>query len=480
MPVAAIAPADCTFPADFAWGAATAAYQVEGAAHEDGRGPSVWDVFCARPGAVFEGHSGAIACDHYHRYRDDVALMRELGLSCYRFSASWSRVLPEGRGAANEKGIDFYERLTDALLEAGIAPMCTLFHWDLPQALERRGGFRNRDIAGWFAEYAALLGRRLGDRIRLWVTQNEPQCYIGHGLTSGIHAPGVKLDFGETLVAGHNSLRAHGNAVAALRATASRARIGYVLAAQVTRPAQQTEADLQAAQTAMFAVRDRTHMNNAWWTDPVLRGAYPDDGLSLFGAELPPFPASDLDAMRQPIDFLGLNVYKAETVRCGEDGQPEVMPAPPGYPRSGVDWQPITPDAHYYGPRFFHERYGLPLWITESGLSTRDQISLDGKVHDSQRVDYMHRTLLELRRALRAGVPVEGYLHWSLLDNFEWHEGYKQRFGLIYVDYATQRRVPKDSYYFYRQVIASRGAALAGDFALPASVMTPPSRTPRP
>jgi beta-glucosidase len=473
MPISQVAASDCVFPDDFAWGTATAAYQIEGAAYEDGRGLSVWDAFCKRPGAVFEGHSGDVACDHYHRYREDVGLLRELGADVYRFSVSWPRVLPDGRGTPNEQGLAFYDRLVDELLGARVRPLCTLFHWDLPLALERRGGFRNRDIADWFAEYAALLGRRLGDRVELWVTQNEPQVYIGLGLHAGLHAPGLKLGFGETLLAAHNSLRAHGKAVAALRASTRRAQIGYVIAAQVARPEQPDGADLEAARTATFAVRDRTHFNNSWWTDPVLLGCYPDEGLSLFGAELPRLPASDFDDMGQPIDFIGLNIYKADTFRHSADGVPQAVPLAPGHPRSAVDWQPITPDSHYYGPRFFHERYGLPLFITESGLSTRDQLFLDGRVHDPQRIDYMHRSLLELRRAIADGADVRGYLAWSLLDNFEWADGYKQRFGLVYVDYGTQRRIPKDSFHWYKQVIATGGASLAGEFALPAHAMTP-------
>jgi beta-glucosidase len=467
-----IAAADCTFPANFVWGAATAAYQIEGAAYEDGRGLSTWDVFCKRPGAVFEGHSGDVACDHYHRYREDVGLMRELGLQSYRFSVSWSRVLPEGRGAVNDKGLSFYDRLVDELLAAGIQPNCTLFHWDLPQALQRCGGFMHRDMADWFADYATLMGRTLGDRVKLWVTQNEPQCYIGFGVLSGYHAPGLKLDFSESLIAAHNSLRAHGKAVSALRANVPNARVGYVLATQLARPESQSPADHEAARAATFSVRDRTHWNNTWWTDPLLFGRYPEDGLALFGADMPTFPAADWKDLHQPLDFLGLNVYRAETYRAGADGSPELLPVPPGYPRSGVDWQPITPDAMYYGPLFFHERYATPFWITESGLSTRDQVFLDGKVHDPQRIDYMHRSLLELRRAMRAGVKVEGYLAWSLLDNFEWADGYKQRFGIIYVDYASQRRLPKDSYDWYKQVIASRGATLAGDFAVAIDTVT--------
>lgn len=472
-----ITAADATFPEKFVWGAATASYQVEGGANEDGRGPSVWDVFCRRPGAVFEGHSGDVACDHYHRYRDDVGLMRELGLQAYRFSVSWSRVLPEGRGKPNEKGLAFYDRLVDALLAAGIQPYCTLFHWDLPQALQQRGGFVNRDMADWFADYASLLGSRLGDRVKLWVTQNEPQCYIGFGLGSGRHAPGLQLDLCDTLVAAHNSMRAHGKAVASLRSTVHAPRVGYVLAVKGARPLTDSPADLEAARAATFAVADRTHWNNAWWTDPVVLGKYPEDGLELFGKEMPAFPDSDWKDITQPLDFLGLNVYRAETYRAKEGAKYEELPVPPGYPRSGVDWQMITPDCMYLMPLFFHERYKLPQWITENGLSTRDQVFLDGKVHDPQRIDYIHRHLLELRRAMKAGVQVEGYLAWSLLDNFEWAEGYKQRFGMVYVDYQSQRRIPKDSFHWYKQVIASRGASLAGDFAVPIAEVTAPAGT---
>jgi beta-glucosidase len=462
MPKTKIAATDCVFPADFVWGAATAAYQIEGAASEDGRGPSTWDVFCKRAGAVFEGHSGEVACDHYHRYREDIALMCALGLQAYRFSVSWSRVLPEGRGRINAAGLAFYDRLVDGLLEAGIQPYCTLFHWDLPQALQQRGGFLNRDIADWFAEYASLLGQRFGDRIKLWVTQNEPQCFIGFGVGSGVHAPGLPLDFSDQLVAAHNSMRAHGKALRALRSTVSQARVGYVIAtAQLARP--ESEADLDAARAVTFSVRDRSHQSNTWWLDPVVFGHYPEDGLRLFGSEMPDFPSSDWDDVKAPPDFLGLNIYRAETVRAGLHG-PQTLPVPPGYPRSAVDWMPVTPDALYYGPRFFHERYGLPIWIAENGLPTRDQVFLDGKVHDPQRIDYMHRHLLELRRAMRDGARVEGYLAWSLLDNFEWQDGYKQRFGMIYVDYQSQRRIPKDSFHWYKDVIASRGASLAGEF----------------
>ena len=464
------------FPKNFDWGVATASYQVEGAAAEDGRGPSVWDVFSKKPGAVFEGHTGDVACDHYHRYKEDVALMKTLGVKAYRFSVSWTRVLPEGAGTPNPKGFDFYNRLLDELHKAGITPMCTLFHWDFPQALYLRGGWLNRDVASWFADYAALVADKLGDRVKQWVTQNEPQCFIGLGLLDGAHAPGDKLKFGQYLTAAHNGMRAHAKAVQALRAhtksDAKDTKVGYVLSTQLTQPASEKPEDVEAARWAVFAVQNRNQWNNSWWMDPVLLGHYPDDGVVLYGKDMPAFPAGDLAEMKQPIDFIGMNVYKAETWRQGENGKPEAVPVPPGYPRSGVDWQPITPACAYWGPRFFFDKYKLPISVTENGLPTRDQIFLDGKVHDPQRIDYMHRILLELGRALREGVPVTGYYAWSLLDNYEWADGYKQRFGLTYVDFQTQKRIPKDSFDWYRQVIASGGKSLYGGKMLPAAKVT--------
>jgi beta-glucosidase len=460
------------FPENFVWGAATAAYQIEGAADVDGRGPSVWDVFAKKKGATFEGDTGDVACDHYRRYPEDVALMKALGIQSYRFSVSWTRVLPEGAGRANPKGLDFYDRLVDELLKHDIRPFCTVFHWDFPQALYEKGGWLARESADWFADYAALLGDRLGDRVELWATQNEPQCFMGLGLLEGRHAPGDKLPLSRFLVAAHNGMRAHAKAVQALRSRVKRAKIGYVIAAQAKRPATLAAQDVDAARAAMFSVRRRDVWNNAWWTDPVLLGRYPEDGLSLFGADMPKFSPSDLDEMKQPLDWLGLNVYFADTFRRGADGRPEHVPHPPGHPRSAADWQPIVPSCLYWAARFFHENYGLPIYITESGLSTRDQVFLDGKVHDPQRIDYLHRVLLELSRAIAEGTPVLGYYAWSLLDNFEWADGYKQRFGLTYVDYATQRRIPKDSFHWYARVIATNGRSLLGEHVMPVTNVT--------
>jgi beta-glucosidase len=461
------------FPKDFLWGVATAAYQVEGAAAEDGRGPSVWDVFSKKPGAVFEGQSGDVACDHYHRYKEDIALMKALGVKSYRFSISWSRVLPEGVGQANPKGFDFYNRLTDELLKNGIAPLCTLFHWDYPQALYKRGGWLNRDSADWFAEYAALAADKLSDRIKVWATHNEPQCFIGMGHLDGVHAPGDKLKYSDYLLAAHNALRAHGKAVQALRAHARGGKVGYVLSAQLAQPASTKPEDVEAARTANFWVNARHQWNNAWWTDPVMFGKYPEDGLALFGKDVPKWKSSDLDEMKQPLDYLGLNIYKADFYRQGADGKPEQVQFPVGYPHSTFNWQSITPGSMYWGPKYFYDRYKIPLAITENGLPTRDQIFLDGKVHDPQRIDFMHRVLLELARAIKDGVPVTGYYAWSLLDNFEWSEGYKERFGLVYVDFPTQRRVPKDSYDWYKQVIASNGANLVAKGLIPSGQVTP-------
>lgn len=466
-------PADA-FPRDFLWGTATAAYQVEGAAAEDGRGPSVWDTFCRKKGAVYEGHTGEVACDHYHRLAGDVRLMKELGIGAYRFSVSWSRVLPEGRGRLNPKGLAFYDRLLDSLAGANIVPACTLFHWDFPEALFQQGGWLNRDVANWFADYASLLASRFSDRVVYWITQNEPQCYIGLGHLEGRHAPGLKLKFGEYLRAAHHSMRAHALAVRAIRAAAKHpsTQVGYVLATQVAHPASDSSADREAARQVCFRVEGRNAFNNAWWLDPVLEGRYPADGLAAYAADMPKGFEADLAEMKQPLDFLGLNIYTSRPWRQGSDGKPEQVKLPPGYPLTGVDWQPVMPQSLYWGPKFFFDRYRLPIHITENGLSTRDQISLDGAVHDPQRIDLTQRYLLELHRAMTDGVPVKSYYHWSLLDNFEWAEGYKQRFGLVYVDYPTQKRLPKDSYHWYRGVIASRGKSLFGARAMPAAQMT--------
>jgi beta-glucosidase len=460
------------FPDRFVWGAATAAYQIEGGAALGGRGASIWDMLCDKAGAIYGGHDGSVASDHFGRWRQDVALLGHLGLGGYRFSVSWPRVLPSGLGRPNREGLGFYERLVDALLEAGLTPYVTLFHWDLPLELYHRGGWLNPDVSRWFAEYTALVVDTLGDRVSNWMTLNEPQVFVGHGHYDGRHAPGLQLSLAEMLRCGHNALLAHGRSVSAIRAhSRGPARVGYAPMGFPKLPATESDADVAAARQLMYSVSQPNHWNLTWWTDPVLLGQYPEDGLRLFGKDAPAFTPNELEIISASTDFLGLNIYQGAVVRAGADGAPEVVKTPPGFPLSAFNW-PITPDALYWGPRFAFERYGKPILITENGLSLRDWPSLDGRVHDPQRIDFLTRHIRQLYRAVSAGVPIEGYFHWSALDNFEWAEGYKERFGLIYVDYETGERIPKDSYHWYAQIIASGGRAALDDAALAAHRQT--------
>jgi beta-glucosidase len=449
-----------SFPNDFVWGVATASYQIEGTPTADGGGASVWDMFTRKQGAIWDSSSGAVACDHYRRFREDVALMRDLGLQGYRFSISWPRVIPDGTGAINQKGLDFYDALVDALLEANIQPWVTLYHWDLPYELYCRGGWLNRDSADWFAEYAQIIVDRLSDRVRHWMTLNEPQCFIGLGLSNGQHAPGLKLDWPDVLRAGHHALLAHGRAVQVIRARAKQpTQIGYAPVGAVHVPASDSPADIEAARTAMFSITEKSYWNNTWWLDPVFFGRYPEDGLQVFGDAAPPIRAGDMETISQPLDFFGANIYNGYTMRAGADGKPEGVSHPFGIGRTMYHW-PVTPPSLYWGPRYYYERYGKPIVITENGVATSDWLALDGRVPDGQRIDFLTRYLRELGRAHADGVDIQAYFQWSFMDNFEWQEGYKQRFGLVYVDYQTQQRVPKDSAYWYRELIRCNGALL--------------------
>ncbi|MCU0492955.1 MAG: GH1 family beta-glucosidase [Chloroflexaceae bacterium] len=446
-----------SFPGNFTWGVATASYQIEGSPVHAGGGPSVWDLFCRREGAIVNGESGAVACDHYRDWRDDVALMRELGLKGYRFSISWSRVIPNGTGAINQQGLDFYDRLVDALLEAGIQPWVTLFHWDYPAELYYRGGWLNRASADWFADYTQVVVDRLSDRVQHWMTLNEPQCFVILGHQSGYHAPGLKLDLPDVLRVAHHSLLAHGRAVQVIRARSkTAAQVGFAPVGTVKSPATDTAADIAAAQQSMFSVTNRNLWNSTWWLDPVFLGSYPEDGLREFAAVLPAIRSDDMATIQQPLDFFGANIYHGELCRAGTDGQPEDVPYTGSTPRTLLHW-PVVPQMLYWGPKFYFERYGKPIVITENGCAQADVVSLDGRVHDPQRIDFLNRYLRELGRAAADGVTLAGYFQWSLLDNFEWAEGYRQRFGLVYTDYATQRRIPKDSAAWYAGVIRANG-----------------------
>lgn len=458
-----------SFPKGFVWGAAAASFQVEGAAHEGGKGPSVWDMFCRRPGAIWQGHTGEVACDHYHRYGEDVALMREIGLQAYRLSISWPRVLPEGDGKPNPEGLDFYDRLIDSLLAVNIKPYVTLFHWDYPYALFCRGGWLNPQSPDWFADYAGVVADRLSDRVRNWLTLNEPNCFVGYGHIDAVDAPGLKLDLPSVLRAAHHVLLAHGKAVQTLRARSKAAcQIGMAPALIARIPASDSKEDIEAARQAMFAVdtvapdiicSEFVGQPNHWWMDPVFLGRYPEDGLNRYRHAMPEPTDADMRIIAEPLDFCGVNIYWGRLRRLGRDGRPEPAPEPVGHALTMMG-TPITPEALYWGPKFLYERYGKPIVITENGLANPDWIAVDGGVHDPQRIDFLGRYLGALRRASAEGVDIAGYFQWAIIDNFEWALGYSRRTGLIYVDYPTQRRILKDSAIWYRDLIASNGGAL--------------------
>jgi beta-glucosidase len=461
-----VSPTASPFPKDFLWGASTSAYQIEGASREDGKGLSVWDDFAHKPGKIHDGQTGDVSCDFYHRYAEDIAHMRDMGLTAFCFSISWPRILSEGTGSVNQKGIDFYSRLVDALLAAGIVPVATLFHWDTPLALHRRGGWLSRDMPQWFSDYAAIVARALSDRVTRWLTINEPRSFIGGAYVTGVQAPGEKLTRAEYMRAAHITFLAHGRAVQAIRANAHQpAQIGYACDVSPSLPASDSAADTAAAHESTFSSPlDRfsgAHWwrENAWWLDPVFLGRYPASALAALGKDAPQILAGDMETIHQPLDFLGANIYGGWLVRANANGRPEEVHFPAGFPLTAFGWQ-VTPDALYWAPKWLHERYRPPIFITENGCSSRDWISLDGKVHDPQRIDFTARYLLALARASREGAPLLGYLHWSLLDNFEWQEGYTQRFGMLFVDFPSSRRIPKDSALWYAAVVKSNGASL--------------------
>lgn len=451
-----------TFPKNFLWGAAAASYQIEGGAKADGKGASVWDMFCERSDAVFENHTGAVACDHYNRFEGDVDLMADLGLHAYRLSLSWPRIIPTGTGAINEKGFEFYDRLVDALLEKGVTPWVTLFHWDYPLDLFHRGGWLNRDSSDWFADYAEQVVKRLSDRVTNYFTLNEPQVYIGFGHNEGQHAPGLRLPVSEMLLAGHHTLLGHGKAVGAMRAAAKQPlNLSYAPVGMPKMPSSDSAADIEFAREATFKITNQNAWNNAWWMDPVYLGHYPEQGLEFYGAAAPQVQAGDMEIISAPIEYFGINIYQGAVVRPAENAAGFTEDeAPVGGPRSAFNWT-ITPEALHWGPKFFYERYKKPVFITENGMSGRDWVAQDGKVHDPQRIDFTRQYLQALHRSIQDGADVRGYFHWSVMDNFEWAAGYRERFGLIHVDYETQVRTPKDSYEWYRQVIETNGAHLS-------------------
>ena len=450
------------FSKDFAWGTATSSIQIEGATREDGKGENIWDVYCREPGRIDGGHNAETACDHYHRFREDVKHMKEMGLKAYRFSIDWSRVLPEGRGRVNEKGIQFYSELIDELLKNGIEPYVTLYHWELPYELYKCGGWMNPQIVEWFGEYAKLVAERFSDRVKYFFTINEPQCCIGLGFLRGEHAPGLKAPLRDTFEMAHNVMKAHGRAVQMLRQYAKQPlTIGYAPTCGMIYPETNKKEDIDAARQAMFSLQeddDNWTWNVPWWSDPVMLGHYPEEGLVRYEKYLPKITDEDLKLMSEPIDIYGQNIYNGRCVRMGEDGKPQEVARYNGFPRTAAGW-PVTPECLSWGPKFLYERYQKPIYITENGISCTDVVSLDGKVHDSNRIDFLARYLKALKEASEIA-DIRGYFQWSLMDNFEWNKGYGERFGLIYVDYRTQERIWKDSAYWYRDVIQSNGENL--------------------
>jgi beta-glucosidase len=449
------APRDWTFPQGFLWGAATSAYQVEGSPLADGAGQSIWHRFVHTPGLMRNGETGDVACDHYRRFQSDVALMKRLGLNAYRFSVSWSRVLPQGVGAVNAAGLGFYERLVDALLLAGIEPTPTLYHWDLPAALDDRGGWLNPDIAHWFAEYAQTLFRRLDDRVKRWTTLNEPWVISDGGYLHGALAPGHRNLF-EAPIASHNLLRAHGVAVQAYRAE-GRHQVGIVVNIEPKYPASERPEDLAATRRAS------AYMNEQY-LDPILLGNYPELLPEIFGQAWPKWPAADLQLISQPIDFVGVNYYTRNVTHHDPNAWPlrASRVKQPGATYTETDWE-VFPRGLVDTLVWVAERYGkIPLYVTENGAAFHDPAAgSDGRINDVHRTAYFREHLKALHDAIARGVDVRGYFAWSLLDNLEWSLGFSKRFGIVHVDFKTQARTPKASASFYSEVIASHGRALA-------------------
>jgi beta-glucosidase len=444
------------FPREFVWGCATAAYQMEGAVAEDGRKPSVWDTFSHTPGKVQNGDNGDIANDSYHRYQQDVQLLKSVGVKAYRFSIAWPRVIPDGTGVVNEKGIAYYERLLDALAAAGIQPYATLFHWDLPQSLEDRfGGWQSSETSKAFAVYAEVIAKRFSDRIRRFFTINEFSCFTDDGYATGEKAPGKKLPAAQRNQVRHNAVLGHGLAVQAIRASARPGtQVGIAENSAICVPVMETTEHIMAAQKAMREI-------NAPFLTAVLEGKYLDSYLSSAGGDAPRFTSREMDSIGSPLDFVGLNIYTPTYICAADSPASYVQPArPSSAPRMASSWLYLGPEIGYWGPRIVAEVWKAKnIYITENGCSSDDRIAADGRIYDTDRIMYLRNHLTHAHRAVAEGWPLRGYFLWSLMDNFEWSDGYSKRFGIYYVDFRTQRRTPKLSAAWYREAIA-RNAVL--------------------
>lgn len=443
------------FPEGFLWGVATASYQIEGSWDKDGKGVSIWDTFSHTQGKIVDGSTGDVACDHYRRWREDIALMKELNVKAYRFSIAWTRIIPQGAGSVNPKGLDFYDRLVDGLLEAGIKPFATLYHWDLPQALQDIGGWANRDVAYYFTDYAAAVAHRLGDRVKHWMTHNEPWVVSWVGYGWGHHAPGIKNPKVALQVA-HHLLLSHGLAVDVLRDLGDEeTQIGIVLNLSPVHLATESDEDKAAAKR-----NDGFH--NRWFLDPIFTGSYPSDMWEWFGQLVPEVKPGDMAIISRKIDFLGVNYYTRSVVKHDPKGGLLQLSGVriEGSEYTEMGWE-VYPDGLYELLIRLHRDYKVPaIYITENGAAFKDEVTDDGKVHDERRLNYLREHFLRAHRAIQEGVPLKGYFVWSLIDNFEWAYGYTKRFGIVYVDYTTQKRIVKDSGWWYKQVITENGVTL--------------------
>jgi beta-glucosidase len=430
---------------EFIWGVATSSYQIEGAANEDGRGQSIWDTFCKVPGKVANFDNGDIACDHYHRFKEDLDLMKWMGVKAYRFSVAWPRVIPDGVGRVNEMGLDFYDRLIDSSLEREIAPWLTMYHWDLPEALQLRGGWNNREVVEWFGEYGEVLTSRFGDRVKNWMTLNEPFCSAWLGHLYGDMAPGIK-DLQTALNVSHNLLMSHGLACQVIRSNVSEANVGIVINVTPAVPATDSQVDSNAAQLA-------DGFDNRWFLDPVFGRTYPADVIDALGAS-PEIHSGDMELIAQDLDFLGVNFYFRQTVAADQNSKPLPIRSVnrENVKKTAMNWE-VHPQAfEEILLRISKEYSPKAIYITENGSAWNDEV-INGEIIDDERIDYLVRHLDAMRSARNQGAPILGYFAWSFLDNFEWAYGYEKRFGLIYVDYKTQTRTPKKSALFYRQLL---------------------------
>ena len=440
------------FPEGFIWGAASSAYQIEGYATEDGGGKSIWDKFTHTEGKIAYGDNGDVACDSYHRYMEDIMLVKNAGMHAYRFSTSWARIDPNADGNWNEAGLAYYDKVVDACLDNGIVPYMTLYHWELPQSAQDRGGWQIRDTAEAFGRFAGMMAEHFKGRVNNYFTLNEPQCTVNMGYVQGLHAPGLHLDLQGEFSCWKHQLLAHGIAQRAIKAVDPEAVVGIASTGNLCYPSVETEENVIAARKATFST------DAAWWTfshqwllDPICLGHFPEDGCPELWELVSSVSAEEMEIIHTVPDFLGYNIYNGHEVKATVDSYEQVSRYP-GFPRTGIKW-PVSPEVMDYGVRFLSERYDLPAFISENGLSCNDRVYLDGKVHDVERIDFLTRYLSCLCRAVENGAKLIGYFQWSLTDNFEWHSGYGERFGLVYVDLPSGTRTPKDSYYWYKDII---------------------------